>query len=92
MSTQISKPLYLSIGDEHEEKGFLCVISAGSPIFGDTDITVLCVDYLQSHEAAREWFKRMQDEQPWARRANDSHRAASMHARARSDARWNGAL
>jgi hypothetical protein len=68
MVSQISKRLYLSTGDKHEGKGYLCVISAGSPVFGDKDVFVLTVDYLPSHDAAREWFKKMQDEQPWAPR------------------------
>lgn len=53
---------------EPQRDGYVAIISRGSPQLGDNEVVVLAVDIVQNMKAAKAWFRRMKEEQPWETR------------------------
>ena len=58
--------LYLTFGEDTVNgRGYVCVISDGSPQVGDKHVTVLAVDYFKDLDGAKAWFAKMKIDRPW---------------------------
>lgn len=52
-----------------QNDGYIALITAGHPQFGDEEVTILSVSVVKNMEEAKQWFDKMKVEQPWIERS-----------------------
>jgi hypothetical protein len=60
---------FLTVGPDPKGRGWLAVLSDGTPQLGHTDIEVLTLEILPTRKAAKKWFRECVITKPWIPRS-----------------------